>query len=276
MPEPSNFAHEILKSKKEFFINTVRDASKKFGISQPIVRFWNCPNFSGHEIAHCHTNSFTICISESVLSDLDNSEIYETATHEVTHLIHKNHDVHFHNIQDALKIASFKPERGGIVQISEKELSKTNKDKNNYSPNKRKCNYIQSKEHIKNTVKECIFCKRFFCEKHLTPRPILYNQDSYIIPYRFEKEVNNQDSHPCPNYTLVFLTKIKKFREEENKKINNLLRKNKYKEFSINFKEDNQRKKIVEVKPKTNNIKKSLILKKKKSLFKRIKNFLEN
>lgn len=225
MSTTDKFREGILESKKQFFINTVLEASKRFGVQQPIVRFWDCPNFESRTIAHCHTDSFTICISESTLSNLDNSQIYETATHEVTHLIHKEHDAHFHSAHDNLKISSFKPEAGGIVQISEESLSKTSKRKFYYTPSKRKCNYVQSKEHFPNGIKECPFCKRFFCKNHLTPRPILSNFEKDRVPRVFDKETNNPESHPCPPYTLIFMNNVKKLKESENKKVANFFEK---------------------------------------------------
>jgi len=284
MTGKDKFSQGILESKKELFIKIVYGASKKFGVQQPIVKFWNCPYSKGNEIAHCHTDSFTICISEPILSDLDNDQIYETATHEVTHLIHKEHDAHFHNTHDTLKIASFKPENSGIVQISEKGLSDTTKNKFYYSPNKRKCNYLQSKEHIPKSIKECSFCKRFFCKNHLAPRPILSNFETDRTPHRFEKEINNSESHPCPPYTLVFINKIKKFKDAENKKVNDFLGKKKGREkiiYKPQLQKDTEdklknlkpKKQILNSKAKITHFRRFSSLKKNKTLWQRLKEF---
>ena len=104
----TQFERGVSESKRDFFKRVVEDTSAKFNVKIPEVKFWNCPDFNGKELAHCHMDRYLICISDRVLNLLDNDELYDLATHEATHLLHGEHDSNFYDVHESFKIASFK------------------------------------------------------------------------------------------------------------------------------------------------------------------------
>ena len=106
------FQDKLLKEKIEKFKKTVEKAAKSFGISTPKVKIWDCPEMTEDTIAHCHIDKKIICISELRLKSSNMDEIYDTATHEVSHILHGNHGAGFHQVHQRVKTDIWEPPSG--------------------------------------------------------------------------------------------------------------------------------------------------------------------
>lgn len=222
----SKFEEGVSGSKKAYFLEVVRSTALKMQINLPKVKFWNCPDFSGTELAHCHIDKFVICISEDTLNACSNDDLYEIAVHEVTHLLHGEHNSDFYATLNYFKSANWKPTGGSI--ISEKDLSDHVSNKSNYKDNKKKCAYQLGLNHTKKLV-FCKYCNRKFCKYHLVPRPIKNSLLNLEIPLKLEKELSLELAHPCPEYTLFFTNKVHKMKEKEINRMNSFLNSSKKK-----------------------------------------------
>lgn len=142
------YKKKLLTYKKSKFLNAVRNSSKYLGFIMPQVVFWNIKyinHFEKNERAHIHLESNTICIPETELEIMNEEEINETASHEVSHLRDASHETSFHNIQNKTEASLWKPPSGkGVIFMdgnqdvsSETEGDKSKKEK----INKKECNY---------------------------------------------------------------------------------------------------------------------------------------
>jgi len=207
-----------MELKKKRFLDAVVRASKSLDVEPPRVQFWEdkCPYDTGHEMAHIHYDTAVICVSEKKLRDMNYDDIENTATHEVTHLSdivpeqNPNHSSDFYRRHDEVKVSSWRPEGAGVVVIDGNGRSSTKKTKKEkHVVDKKVCNRwgICDK---KSNLKECPYCKNFYCHEHHDP---------------FEPGLGlhskSNDGHPCPDWIEYKLSQQeqsdKRYRENLNK-----------------------------------------------------------
>jgi len=226
--ENKGFKEGLLKDKIKKFKFAVIEAAEKLGVKQPPVKIWNCPTLRDNAIAHCHLDSGMICITEKKLVRLSDEEIFETATHEVTHLVHGNHEYRFQNTHNDLKTATWRAPTGvGIQSYSEADLARPVKKSKPSKPDNKKCNYYQGSEHKKGKLLQCSYCKGYFCELHSNPRPAgTRSLDDYnSLSREMQEEVNNPNSHPCISYLAYFEKKAKEQERRYGDALNRVLSK---------------------------------------------------
>ncbi|MEK6844392.1 MAG: hypothetical protein AABX83_03100 [Nanoarchaeota archaeon] len=226
--ENRDFKESLLKDKKKKFKMAVMEAADRLGVRQPVVKFWECPYqpYNPDEIAHCHHEMFMICISERRLDQRTDEDIIETATHEVTHLKHPDHSSSFHNTHQNLMASSWRPPSGvGITAFSEADLQRSISKSKPSKPDKRHCNYYQTKQHSKQKLEQCKYCQRWFCKEHIEARPAgLTNFEDYNkLSKDLQEEVNNKNTHPCLGYNDYFEKKAKEQSEKYGEALNRIL-----------------------------------------------------
>lgn len=94
-----NFEDILLKEKQERFIDAVVKSAEFLKVDIPLIRFQECPYRGTEEIAHIHVEEKIICVSNSWIKAMSFEDIEETASHEMTHLVHGDHDSKFHNLE---------------------------------------------------------------------------------------------------------------------------------------------------------------------------------
>ncbi len=204
----NEFSDDVLRTKQARFLAAVRRAAKHIGQAAPEVKFWadKCPSDSGHELAHIHPDTGVICVTNKRLEEMSYEDIEETATHEVTHLIDKKdesnpvHSGEFYAKHDEVKLHSWRPPLGaGIIMIDPRNktpISKT-RTKAKSGPDKVQCNYHFCRKKV--PLKQCPFCKDYYCQEHLKPkRPGFANFDSDSVEDRLRRQTVG--GHPCPDY----------------------------------------------------------------------------
>ena len=223
------FGKELLEEKKIMFKEAAKNAAKDLGVRIPIINFWDCPDNTEGEIAHCHPDKEMICISETKLKQLKFEEIINTATHEVTHLRELSHNPTFHKIHQKVKATTWSPPSGGVVSFSEKDLEGPVSKPPKYKPNKKKCNYYHAEKHSKGKLKQCEYCKMYFCVKHIKPRPagLTRFRDRIDLPEKLRKELHNPNSHPCIQYGEQFEKKEKEEKKRYGKALSKALKREK-------------------------------------------------
>jgi hypothetical protein len=103
-----DFENAFLKEKQEKFIDSVVRSAEFLNVDIPLVRFQECPYREVEEIAHIHIEEKIICVSNSWLKAMDFDDIEETASHEMTHLVHDNHSSDFHNLEGENRFSLFR------------------------------------------------------------------------------------------------------------------------------------------------------------------------
>lgn len=222
---------EILKYKKELFLEEVEKSANYLGFPTPKVMFWKYSekeHFEKGERAHIHIESNTICISEQELKSMTEEDIQESASHEVSHLRDLSHDTNFQNIQTETKASLWSPP-SGTVQITEYEETKDKKPKKKSKPIKYRCNYHLCKKRGK--TYQCKYCKGYFCKKHKKPKPMsMFLKDSSSTSKLLMEEYHNENAHPCMAYNLYWEKKLQKQSEEYGKALGRILKANRIKE----------------------------------------------
>ena len=90
-----NFNKQLLLMKKEKFINTVIKICNERNLPIPEINFDGCPSEEIDELAHYHPDENKICCSERQLHMQNFDDIFDTASHEVAHILELNHDSGF-------------------------------------------------------------------------------------------------------------------------------------------------------------------------------------
>ena len=87
-----NFNKQLLLMKKEKFTNIVVKICKERNLPIPEINFDGCPTEEIDELAHYHPDENKICCSERQLHMQNFDDIFDTASHEVAHILELNHD----------------------------------------------------------------------------------------------------------------------------------------------------------------------------------------
>ncbi len=108
----------IIAAKKRVFIEAVKDACDALHLPMPEIDFSGKDDPGGNELAHCHPESYKICISERQLKLQSSAGLRKTANHEMTHLIGLiEHGNKFEKVKRELMRAGWKPLKGSGVQF---------------------------------------------------------------------------------------------------------------------------------------------------------------
>jgi len=206
----------LLDYKKELFLREVEKASANLGVITPRVKFWSHyeNHFDEGERAHMHFNENLICIAEPELEIMNEEDIRETATHEVSHTHHHGHGWEFQKTNDNLGLSSWQPPGGTIGAIPEGYVRPKAKK---HRIIKDKCNRCNKK--IK--TKECKYCGGYFCEEHLNPIEAGFN--------KFRKFVGNdkEKTHPCMGYNNYLIEEEARKEKEYEEALGRLCKKDK-------------------------------------------------
>lgn len=200
----------MILDKKSYFIQCVKEAAKVLGLKKvPRVKIWDgaCP-YSENEIAHAHPDLNLVCISKGRLESMNFDEIKETAFHETTHMLHKNHDIDFGKTMDEALLANWlenrKPKK---INLSHKKEKKADRER---------CNYHLCRKKAK--LYKCKYCGDYFCKDHIKPKMVVtLNQISRAKePLRswLEKEYR-EEGHPDLVYTRMTWEELEKREKEE-------------------------------------------------------------
>ncbi|MBI2044243.1 hypothetical protein HYT24_02670 [Candidatus Pacearchaeota archaeon] len=151
---------------------------------------------------------------------MDFEEIEETASHEVSHLHHKDHSPAFHDTHEETKTSLWKPPSGttGLYKTNIKPKSKrVNKNHCSYNP----CN--NKKE------SKCRYCEKEFCSEHIRPKPTgmprFHSTD--IESQLLMEEYRRKDGHPCAEYVGHWKKQLKKEGDDYKDALDRLLSKKK-------------------------------------------------
>ncbi len=208
-----DFKEDLLNKKKIKFRYYVNKTAKKIKVKSPSIKFHRWDWDGKDERAHIHKDINQICILERELYRMTNEEIIETATHEVEHLRDKKdesnpiHSPEFYDRLDKTKVKNWEPETAGIPNF-DGNLKIEFGIKKKIKISKTQCNHHLCENKTK--LKECLHCKRFFCEKHLKAQ----------IPNDKFKE---GESHPCSNYVDYLGEKEKKKKKKYREALTKLL-----------------------------------------------------
>jgi len=217
----------MIVDKKAYFLECVKKAAKSLGLKVlPKVKVWDgaCP-YSENEIAHAHPDIGLICISRGKLESMSLDEIEETAFHETTHMLHKEHDTDFSTSMDNAQLFTWLEEHKprNISSTSKKDKSKVDKER---------CNYHLCRKKTK--LYRCKYCGNYFCKAHIKPKMFLtlHQVSTSKEPLRsiLEKEFRRKDGHPDIPYTKIAWEKIEKEEKIKMEKFINFLDRLKKKE----------------------------------------------
>lgn len=89
-----NFNKQLLLMKKEKFVEVVIKICKERNLPIPEINFDGCSE-ENNELAHYHPDENKICCSERQLHMQNFDDIFDTASHEVAHILELNHDSKF-------------------------------------------------------------------------------------------------------------------------------------------------------------------------------------
>lgn len=195
---------KFLDDRKARFLAAAIRAAKVLGISKEEfeVRFWDCPEFTGEELAHCHYDTRLICVSERELSLMNYDLIEEVASHEITHLKDekcehpKYHSPEFYRRHDAVQQEMWTPP-SGVTHIRRSSKKIKLKGKKSTGVVKSKCNLHQCQKRRK--TNKCDYCEDYFCSEHIRPKePRMRNTNSSDALDRYAKL--DKGGHPCPDF----------------------------------------------------------------------------
>ncbi|MGC8651874.1 MAG: hypothetical protein ACP5UH_01320, partial [Candidatus Micrarchaeia archaeon] len=109
----------IIEAKKRVFIEAVKDACNALRLPMPEINFSGDDDPGGDELAHCHPESYKICISERQLKLQDSAGLRGTANHEMTHMIGLiEHGPQFEKVKQELIHKGWKPPEGSVLQFA--------------------------------------------------------------------------------------------------------------------------------------------------------------
>ena len=230
-----DFQKKNLDDKIKKFKSSVHRASVNLGVKQPRVKIHECPHSRGNEIAHCHTETGEICISEYSLNLLSIDEIINTANHEVAHLKHGHHEPSFHNTHQNLNASTWEPPSGGVVSFSEADLNRPMPKRKPNKIDEKSCNNYKTKIHTKGKLIQCKYCDGYFCKDHSSPGLAGLRNFKDYNKFEEEKEemMRGKNTHPCIPYNVYLDKKLEKKNEKYEKALNKLLSKKNYKTEKI-------------------------------------------
>ena len=109
-----------------------------------------------------------ICISERQLNMQNIDEVENTAIHEVTHILAKEHDSKFYSEELINKISNWKPPGGVVHIIPSTKSEKSSKRKQETKFYKNRCN--QQGCNGRSGLEKCPHCRHVYCTKHFKPK----------------------------------------------------------------------------------------------------------
>jgi uncharacterized protein YkwD len=226
---------EILQYKKDLFSKEVAKSAIALGVSIPKIKFWTHyeKHFDKDERAHIHLESKTICIANPELERMDEEDIKETASHEVSHLHYAGHGPRFKKTHENAKIGSWEPPSGTVGALPDDYVRKKNKSKTKIKSekiSKTKCFECGKK----GKLHECKHCGHYYCENHKkSTRAGLPNfklNSSENLQYM--ENLREGDGHPCIPYTRLKDIESKKESDEYGIALNRLLSSKKNKNYT--------------------------------------------
>ena len=197
----TNAEKEILEYKRKLFLEYVGKSAIILKVKTPKVKFWS--HYEDHfpeEIAHIHIRENLICISDIQLKSMNEDDIKETATHEVTHLIEEEHGFQFEDLRRDVETKTWSPPSGVFNIIDAHNKIKKSKQRK-LKPLKYKCNDCEKRC---KTIK-CKYCNRYFCDEHITPRKAGFHKKGLI---------DETNTHPCFGYHK-YLEEVKKKEDKD-------------------------------------------------------------
>jgi predicted nucleic acid binding AN1-type Zn finger protein len=207
------FNEELLKLKKQKFLEVVLRICKFRNLPKPVVNFDGCSDEDEEQLAHMHPELDRICISENQLIKQNMDDIENTAAHEMTHLLEQNHDSGFHSENLTNNIASWRPPGGTVIGYG-----KTKRPKKQRKKDKSRCNYHLCRKKTK--LKLCQYCDFYLCKEHTKPKePVMINLTSSDMSWKTRKTDSEKSGHPCSGYERFFRKEDIKQKEEQKQRI---------------------------------------------------------
>ncbi len=140
---------------------------------------------------------------------MDYGDIKNTASHETAHIHNQSHDIDFQNKQIDTQASLWEPPAGTIRALPEYPKRKEEKSKEKKII-KNECHYYSCKK--KGKIKECPYCKNYFCDEHIHPREAhltnLRDNDRRMAHFKDYAESN----HPCFEYNKFLEDEVKRRR----------------------------------------------------------------
>jgi len=207
---------KILEIKKKKFIEVVHKICKRRDLPIPYINFDGCPDEDENQLAHYHSGTNTICVSESQLIKI--IDVEGVAVHEVTHILVSGHGPDFGNQEAINSITSFNPPAGTVfIDGGRKTEKETFKEPKKSKIDKIRCNYHLCKK--KRKLTKCKYCGGYYCKEHIKPyKPYLFGQKS---------NPKHKTGHPCIPYAQYLTKKDKEEKEKYHTVLGNLLKKEK-------------------------------------------------
>lgn len=188
----TNSDEKILAKKRKKFEEAVVAACEKLHVAVPYLNFEGCPEEGGNR-SHFHPEEYKICVSRYQLYRLNFDDIFDVATHEVSHIFEQGHDNRFMNIHQNTRVKLWKPPQGIVVIKNGKKQDIIIKRKK-VKPNE--CRYHLCKKEGK---RRCKYCKELFCTEHAKPTYARYDPKGKTKYEPVQGDVVG--GHPCPAWT---------------------------------------------------------------------------
>ncbi len=195
MSHNKKFDDHLLQEKKDKFVEATVKATALLQLPTPKINFSDCSEFEYNQLAHYHPGENKVCVSKHGLIGMDYDAIFDTATHEVTHMLVGDHDSEFHRIQGNVNTAIWEPPKGlGIVYDNPYDKRKIKlKPK---KVRKGECGY-----HLchKDAKSKCSFCEKSFCHKHVRARQAGMTKigSSDLKEILRADSLKSSEGHPC-------------------------------------------------------------------------------
>ncbi len=231
----SKFDEELLESKRKRFYETVYKICRKRNLPMPSINFNGCPYEDEDQLAHYHSQTNTICVSKTQLIKLNYDDIYHVASHETAHILQQNHEPEFDKEQEKNRQEGWEPPPGTIHITGGGKVSKGKEKKS--KTDKTRCNYHLCRKKTK--LKQCKYCKGYFCKEHIKAKPPAmppFKSNSPEVQSMME-EWRKPGGHPCPECLVDWKKEIKSKDDKYKEALERLL-KLKFKEDKISSNED--------------------------------------
>lgn len=214
---------KLLEIKRKKFFEAVYRICKKRDLQMPSINFKGCDKEHGDQLAHYDPETNTICVSERQLNMLDFEDIEEVAAHEVSHILVQDHGSAFRTEEEVSSIAGFKPP-SSTVTVQEGKKHKASKKRKKSRADKTRCNYHLCRKRKKLT--QCEYCKSYYCEKHLQPKPPGLPRFKSTKPEDklFMKEWRKKRGHPCAPYREYWVATQERKKKEYREALDKLIR----------------------------------------------------
>ncbi len=198
MSHHKKFDDSLLEEKKVRFIEATVRASALLQLPTPAINFFDCSEFDGDHLAHYHSDENKVCVSKDSLIGMDYDAVFDTATHEVTHMLVEGHDSEFDRIHGEVNTAIWEPPKGlGLTHIDPYNTRKVKLKAK--KAREGECGY-----HLcnKDAKLQCSFCEKEFCHKHSKAKqPGMVKIGSEDLKERIRADsMKSSEGHPCVEY----------------------------------------------------------------------------